>query len=68
MTHVIYASAIGSLMYAVYTRLDLSQAVLMVSIYMHNPDMGSMEGSKVDSTVHQRYHRHCFGVREGFYR
>ncbi|KAH9656605.1 hypothetical protein KPL70_022746 [Citrus sinensis] len=38
MAHVPYASAVGSLMYAmVCTRLDISQAVSMVSRYMHNP-------------------------------
>ena len=35
MTHVPYASAVGSLMYAIVcTRLNLSQAVSMVSRYM----------------------------------
>jgi len=38
MTHVPYASVIGSLMYAmVCTRTDLSQTVSMISRYMHNP-------------------------------
>jgi hypothetical protein len=38
MSHVPYASAIGSLMYAmVCTRPDLAYAVSMVSRYMHNP-------------------------------
>ncbi|KAH9734322.1 hypothetical protein KPL71_017332 [Citrus sinensis] len=38
MVRVPYASAVGSLMYAmVCTRLDISQAVSMVSRYMHNP-------------------------------
>jgi len=41
MTHVPYASAVGSLIYAmVCTRPDLSQAVSMVSKYMHDPDRG----------------------------
>ena len=36
MTHVPYASTVGSLMYAmVCTRPDLSQAVSMISRYMH---------------------------------
>ena len=38
MSHVPYASAIGSLMYAmICTRPDLAHAVSMVSRYMHNP-------------------------------
>jgi len=41
MTHVPYASSIGSLIYAVVcTRPDLSPAVLMVSGYMHDPRRG----------------------------
>ena len=43
MTHVSYASAVGILMYAVMcTRHDLSQAVSMVSRYMH--DLGRGHG------------------------
>jgi len=39
MTHIPYASAFGSLIYAmVYTSLDLLQAISMVSRYMHDPD------------------------------
>jgi len=38
ISHVVYASAVGSLMYVMMcTRPDLSQAVLMVSRYMHDP-------------------------------
>ena len=38
MTHVPYASVVGNLIYAmVCTRLNLSQAVSMVSRYMHDP-------------------------------
>jgi len=38
MSHVPYASAVGTLMYAmVYIRPDLSQAVSIVSRYMHDP-------------------------------
>ena len=38
MSQVPYASLVGSLMYAmVCTRPDISQAVSMVSRYMHNP-------------------------------
>jgi len=41
MTHVHYTTAIGSLMHAmVCTRSDLSQAVSMISRYMHDPDNG----------------------------
>ena len=47
MTHVLYASAVGSLMYAmVCTRPDLSQAVSMVSRYMHDPGQGHWEAVK----------------------
>jgi len=47
MTHVPYANAVGSLMYAmVYTRLDISQAVSMVSRYMHDPGRGHWEAVK----------------------
>ena len=47
MTHVPYASAVGSLMYAmVCTRPDLSQAVSMVSRYMHDPRQGHWEAEK----------------------
>ena len=41
MSKTPYASAVGSLMYAmVCTRPDLSQAVSMVSRYMHDPGVG----------------------------
>jgi len=41
MTHVPYASSIGSLIYAIVcTRSDLSQAILMISRYMHDPSRG----------------------------
>ena len=41
MTRVPYASAVGSLMYAmVCTRSDLSQTVSMISRYMHNLGRG----------------------------
>jgi len=41
MTHVSYAIVIGSLMYAmVCTRSDLSQAVSMVSRYIHDLGRG----------------------------
>ena len=44
MSHVPYASAVGSIMYAmVCTRPDLSQAVSMVLRYMHDPDKGHWE-------------------------
>ena len=47
MSHVPYASAVGSLMYAmVCTRPDLSQAVSMVSRYMHDPGQGHWEAVK----------------------
>ena len=39
MSKVSCANAIGSLMYAtVCTRLDISQSIRVVRIYMHNPD------------------------------
>ena len=41
MTRISYARAVGSLMYAmVCTRLDLSQAISMISRYMHDPKKG----------------------------
>ena len=41
MSHVLYASAMSSLMYAtVCTKLDLSQAVSMVSRYIHDLGKG----------------------------
>jgi len=47
MTHVPYASAVGSLMYAmVYIRPDLSPAVSMVNRYMHDPERGHWEAVK----------------------
>jgi len=47
MTHVPYVSAVGSLMYAmVCARTDLSQAVSMVSRYMHDPGRGHWEAMK----------------------
>jgi len=47
ITHVPYASAVGSLMYAtVCTRPNLSQAVSMVSRYMHNPGRGHWKAVK----------------------
>ena len=49
MTCVPYAGAIGSLMYVmVYTRSDLSQAVSIISRYMH--DRG-YEGGNLTSRV-----------------
>jgi len=47
MFHVPYARAVNNLMYAmVCTRLDLSQAVSMVSRYMHDPSRGYWEAVK----------------------
>ncbi|KAL3821238.1 hypothetical protein ACJIZ3_007143 [Penstemon smallii] len=47
MAQVPYASLIGSLMYAmVCTRPDISQAVSMVSRYMHNPGKKHWEAAK----------------------
>jgi len=44
MTHVPYANAVDSLMYAmVCIKLDLSLAVSMVSRYMHDPRRGDWE-------------------------
>jgi len=40
MTHVSYASTVGSLMYImVCTWPDLSQAISIIRRYMHDPDM-----------------------------
>ena len=47
MSKVLYASAVGSLIYAmVCTRSDLSQAVSMISIYIHDPGKGHWEAVK----------------------
>jgi len=47
MTHVSYASVVGSLIYAmVCTRPDLSQAVSMVSRYMHDSGKDHWEAVK----------------------
>jgi len=47
ITHVPYASAVGSLMYAmVCIRLDLSQVVSIVNRYMHDPRRGHWEAVK----------------------
>ena len=47
ISHVSYASAVGSLMYAMmYTRPNLSQAISMVSMYMHDPGMGRWQAVK----------------------
>ena len=44
MSHIPYASAVGSLMYTIVcTRSDLSQVVSMVSRYMHEPGKGHWE-------------------------
>ena len=44
MTRVPYASAVGSLMYAIVcTRPGLSQAVSIISRYMHDPEKGHWE-------------------------
>jgi len=47
ITHVLYASAVGSLMYwMVYTRPDLSQTISIVSRYIHDPDRDHWEAVK----------------------
>jgi len=52
MTRIPYASAVGSLMYAMMcTRPDLSQVVSITNRYMHDTGKG-LGGSKVGSTVH----------------
>ena len=44
MSHILYASVVGSLMYAmVCTRSDLSQAMSKVSRYMHDPEKDHWE-------------------------
>jgi ATP-binding cassette subfamily B (MDR/TAP) protein 1 len=41
MAQILYANVIGALIYAmVYTRLDISYAVNMVSKYMHDSEKG----------------------------
>ena len=44
MTQVPYANVVGNLMYAIVcTMPDLSQAVSMINIYMHDPSKGPLE-------------------------
>ena len=60
MTHMSYASAVGSLMYAmVCTMSDLSQAVSIISRYIHDPGRGHWEAVR---TVHQGYHRRWLSI------
>jgi len=48
MSYIPYASAVGSLMYAMlYTRPDLSQIISIVSRYMHDPCKGHWEAVKL---------------------
>jgi len=47
MSHVLYASAGGSLMHAMEsTWQDLSQAVSMISRYIHDPEKGHWDAVK----------------------
>ena len=47
MLQVPYSNAVGCLMYAmVYTRLDISHAIGIVSMYMHNPSKGYWQAVK----------------------
>jgi len=47
MTRVLYASVAGSLMYAIVCTIpDFSQAISMVSRYMHEPEKGYLEEVK----------------------
>jgi len=42
MSEVLYASAVGKLMYAmVCTRLDITQEMGVISKYMRNPEKGN---------------------------
>jgi len=68
MIHVSYASAVGSLMYAmVCTRPNLSQAVSMISRYMHDP--GKDHWDAVKWVLRYIKGTQCWiGIREGFHR
>jgi len=47
MSHISYANEVGSLLYAIVcTRFDLSQAVSMLSRYMHDPGKSQWEAMK----------------------
>jgi len=68
MIHIPYASVSCSLVYAmvcispIYHKLSqwlADTCIILARI---------TGGSKVNSMVHQRYHRSWFNVREGFYR
>jgi len=57
MSHILYATAMDSLMYTmVCAKLDLLQVVSMVSRYMHIP-IRVNGGCEVDFIVHHRYYR-----------
>ena len=56
MTLVPYASAIGSLMYAmVCTRPDIAHALGVVSRYMANPWERALRSCEVASEISERY-------------
>jgi len=58
MSEMPYASVAGSLMhYMVYTRLDIAQAVRVVSKYMSNPE-NVLESNKVDLAISERKFRY----------
>ena len=68
ITHISHASTVGGLIYAmVCIRPDFSQAVSMISRYIHDPGRGHLEAVKWVSTVHQRYYRRWFDILEGCY-
>ena len=58
MSKVPYASTFGSLMYAmVCTRPNIAHAMGVVSRYMNNPGKRTLDGSKMDSQIFERYHK-----------
>ena len=63
MSHVSYANAIASMMYAiVFTHLDISYAVSMVSRYTSTSSKKTLTSCERIFLIFKRYYRHWFGI------